>query len=362
MTNREGLESTWQEVAGRYRPQHLRNLRSSILRILHKPDLSQRFGSVRAPRVSPGPHCDVCSNLCSSSLCTAVCGLCEAAVHRSCYRGVLVLKEMWDEWLCDRCFICGLNGIDPKEVTCALCLRSDGALKYTSPIGWVHPTCVLLSPQVEFTDQVFTSIREKAGSGPIHRCCFCGKDNVWTIPCSQPLCELHFHVKCLQRASKYISTQQEHLRCIKHNTNLYPSPRCGTPGTPRKQEMKTTFIDLGDELEVYIEPRQSMPPSKRRRCTVHSVLEAVPKPRRAGDVQRQFYTDLQKETNITEAGTCGELLSKLKAFLRANQQKTDFNYYDISHMPRLAQMIGSEGKVEHSSLETIVLAHSFALG
>ena len=77
---------------------------------------------------------------------------------------------------------------------------------------------------------------------------------------------------------------------------------------------------------------------------------------------RQFYSDLQRETNIREVGTCEELLGRLKVFLRANQLKIDFNYYDISHLPTLAQIIGTEGKVEHSSLEAIVLAHSFASG
>jgi len=355
------MESTCEQVAGRYRPQHLRNLRSAILRILHKPGLPSRFGSVRAPRAAPGPRCDVCSTLCQSSLCTAVCGLCEAAVHRSCYRGVLLLKEMWDDWLCDRCFLCGLTELDPGKVVCSLCLRSDGALKYVSPLGWLHPTCVLLSPQVEFADSTFTSIKTKTGAGPSYTCCFCGQSNSWTLPCSEPLCPLHFHAKCLQRAAKQIGPHPALLRCSQHCTCLHPTPRCSSPDSTRKSEVKTTFIDQGDQLEVCIESCQPLVSRKRRRCAPLTISTAVPRPRKETGV-RQFYSDLQRETNIREVGTCEELLSRLKVFLRANQLKIDFNYYDISHLPTLAQIIGTEGKVEHSSLEAIVLAHSFASG
>ena len=36
--------------------------------------------------------------------------------------------------------------------------------------------------------------------------------------------------------------------------------------------------------------------------------------------------------------------------------------YDLGHLPELAQMIGRDGKVEHSSLEAIVLANSYVVG
>lgn len=363
MTNTQGLEliSTAHQVAGRYRAQHIRSLRLAVLSILSKTRIVQVFGSVRLPRTSSGHHCDVCGDLWTGGLGTAMCGLCEARVHRNCYRGVLLLKEIWDEWLCDRCFVCALREADPKQLVCVLCLRNDGALKFTDTLGWIHPTCVLLSPRVQFSDDLFTHTENKAESGPLQNCCYCGRSSNWTVPCTYAQCEGYFHVKCLQRASKPICMQSKFLRCVKHNAHKLPTPRTSAQH-PRKPEAKVTFIDLGDELEILTEPPLPSVPLKRRRITAQTPPESEQPPRKTSLTKRQFYTKFQQETQITEPGTLLELREKLKTFLRANQQGSDFNYYDISHLPRLAGMIGKEGKVEHNTLEAIVLAHSYVVG
>jgi hypothetical protein len=77
--------------------------------------------------------------------------------------------------------------------------------------------------------------------------------------------------------------------------------------------------------------------------------------------QRVLSEELSKVTGINKSGTRKELEDKLKVFLRQHKKRDDYNFYDVSHIPELAELLGNGGKVEHRLLPSVVLQHSFII-
>ncbi|XP_047336690.1 protein Jade-1 isoform X2 [Impatiens glandulifera] len=125
------------------------------------------------------------------------CDGCNLMVHTTCYGSPLINGIPDGDWFCAQC--CNKQ---MSPVSCCLCPIKGGAMKPTTVDGkWAHLVCSLFVPEVFFTDPVG---REGIDCSKVPkrrwekncRCYLCGSSSGCAIECSEPRCELAFHVTC----------------------------------------------------------------------------------------------------------------------------------------------------------------------
>uniref|UniRef100_A0A0A9E8L6 PHD-type domain-containing protein n=1 Tax=Arundo donax TaxID=35708 RepID=A0A0A9E8L6_ARUDO len=126
------------------------------------------------------------------------CDGCDLMVHASCYGNPLALAIPDGDWFCS---LCSAKKSKPAAArpSCCLCPASGGAMKRTTDGRWAHISCALLVPEVFFRDP---DGRDGVDCSrvPTHRftkeCYICESSSGCALECSQPKCNLGFHVSC----------------------------------------------------------------------------------------------------------------------------------------------------------------------
>lgn len=76
------------------------------------------------------------------------CSICMLCVHKICY-GAENVPTNRSDWICDRCTTPNRN-----TITCELCPCRGGAIKEFHKTIWVHVTCALSIPEIDFLDLI----------------------------------------------------------------------------------------------------------------------------------------------------------------------------------------------------------------
>ncbi|CAO2161342.1 unnamed protein product [Urochloa humidicola] len=125
------------------------------------------------------------------------CDGCDLMVHASCYGNPLAQAIPDGDWFCS---LCSAKKSKPAaHPSCCLCPARGGAMKRTTEGQWAHISCALLVPEVFFRDP---DGRDGVDCSrvPAHRfakdCYICESSNGCALECSQPKCDLGFHVSC----------------------------------------------------------------------------------------------------------------------------------------------------------------------
>ncbi|CAL4952017.1 unnamed protein product [Urochloa decumbens] len=125
------------------------------------------------------------------------CDGCDLMVHASCYGNPLAQAIPDGDWFCS---LCSAKKSKPAaRPSCCLCPAMGGAMKRTTEGQWAHISCALLVPEVFFRDP---DGRDGVDCSrvPAHRfakdCYICESNNGCALECSQPKCDLGFHVSC----------------------------------------------------------------------------------------------------------------------------------------------------------------------
>uniref|UniRef100_A0A6V7QQV4 PHD-type domain-containing protein n=1 Tax=Ananas comosus var. bracteatus TaxID=296719 RepID=A0A6V7QQV4_ANACO len=129
------------------------------------------------------------------------CDGCDLMVHALCYGNPLARSIPEGDWFCLRCDETKTKTKNAMESTtnCCLCSAEGGAVKPTVDGEWAHITCSLLVPEVFFHDP---EGRDRIDCSRVperrwrKRCYVCGSGRGCAIECSEPKCELGFHVSC----------------------------------------------------------------------------------------------------------------------------------------------------------------------
>lgn len=131
------------------------------------------------------------------------CDGCDLMVHALCYGNPLARSIPEGDWFCLRCDETRTktktkNAME-STTNCCLCSAEGGAVKPTVDGEWAHITCSLLVPEVFFHDP---EGRDRIDCSRVperrwrKRCYVCGSGRGCAIECSEPKCELGFHVSC----------------------------------------------------------------------------------------------------------------------------------------------------------------------
>lgn len=309
-------------------------------------------------------YCDVCAEKRDMGS-LVLCSLCRNVAHRECYRGVLMAKASWAEWLCDQCLLCGLAEVSAGVIPCAICGMKPGLLKWIRRLGWAHPGCVLYSGSLDFSSEEHDSVLSLGKLHSRNRCLYCGNTSQWAVQCSFKGCELAFHTRCAQiHGIRPLWQESDLLRLCR----LHREEVAGVDAERRAVRKQFRFcrkqLDLPAvaKVEKVEKPRIAKihrQPIKRSR-TVQFTHAPVPISPIKKEEKRCLSSQLSSITGILQPGTAKELEAQLKAFFRLHKQREDYNFYDVSHMPELVQVLGC-GKVEHGLVSSLVLQHSVVL-
>ncbi|XP_072998919.1 uncharacterized protein [Typha latifolia] len=127
------------------------------------------------------------------------CDGCDLMVHASCYGNPLAKSIPEGDWFCLLCERRRNKKRTKGNANCCLCPLEGGAVKPTVDGKWAHVMCSLLVPEVFFRDpegrdgidcsHIPTKRWEKD-------CYICESKKGCVIECSEPKCELGFHVSC----------------------------------------------------------------------------------------------------------------------------------------------------------------------
>lgn len=132
------------------------------------------------------------------------CDGCDLMVHASCYGNPLVKSVPEGDWFCSQCLASSSSSKTEKKISespfsCCLCPLKGGAMKPTNDGRWAHIVCGLFVPEVFFEDP---DGREGIDCSKIlkrrwkSRCYICKTSSGCAIDCSEPKCNLAFHVTC----------------------------------------------------------------------------------------------------------------------------------------------------------------------
>ena len=143
-------------------------------------------------------------NLCECCVCFATdpniltpivyCDKCNVGIHQSCY-GIKHIPEK--EYLCDLC------KVKEKNVKCALCFQSNGAMKkIDSKVGWAHVCCILISNCVRFSDYSSMDKIEMRSPIPFYSFCYLCKNKGEIISCLG--CGKKYHFLCAYFEGYYL--------------------------------------------------------------------------------------------------------------------------------------------------------------
>eukprot|EP01129_Flabellula_baltica_P012852 TRINITY_DN5871_c0_g1_i1.p1 TRINITY_DN5871_c0_g1~~TRINITY_DN5871_c0_g1_i1.p1 ORF type:complete len:416 (-),score=75.55 TRINITY_DN5871_c0_g1_i1:293-1540(-) len=145
--------------------------------------------------------CCVCMNGSKNGDFILTCGICGLLTHNHCYS----VEGKEDPWYCDRCkYLISENNNDVenvvpqkiKKIKCAICFKSEGALKQTKCNRWVHVLCANWIPEIFYDKEDgridLSKLQKKRN---LWECCICngiGK----CIQCSKPGCYTYYHPSC----------------------------------------------------------------------------------------------------------------------------------------------------------------------
>ncbi|KAH6764173.1 RING/FYVE/PHD zinc finger superfamily protein [Perilla frutescens var. hirtella] len=130
-----------------------------------------------------------------------LCDGCDLMVHATCYGHPFTKGIPEGDWFCAQCLDSKSekNPAPKSQPTCCLCPVSGGALKPTTDGRWAHLVCAIYVPEVFFVDSVGREgincdrvLKKRWGK----KCYVCASKNGCVIDCSEPKCELGFHVSC----------------------------------------------------------------------------------------------------------------------------------------------------------------------
>ncbi|KAL6627303.1 hypothetical protein ACP70R_031029 [Stipagrostis hirtigluma subsp. patula] len=125
------------------------------------------------------------------------CDGCDLMVHATCYGNPLAQAIPDGDWFCS---LCSAKKSKPAaRPSCCLCPATGGAMKRTTDGRWAHIACALLVPEVFFRDPDGRDGID-CSRVPAHRftkeCYICESSSGCALECSQPKCNLGFHVSC----------------------------------------------------------------------------------------------------------------------------------------------------------------------
>ncbi|KAI3949836.1 hypothetical protein MKW92_024493 [Papaver armeniacum] len=148
-----------------------------------------------------GIVCDVCKSTDGDpSDPIVLCDGCDLMVHSTCYGNPLIEGIPEGDWFCCTCQASIDNEKKEKSnLDCCLCPIKGGALKPTTDNRWAHITCALLVPEVFFRDpegRQDIDCSRVPGKRFKEVCYVCKSKNGCVIQCSEPNCDLAFHVTC----------------------------------------------------------------------------------------------------------------------------------------------------------------------
>ncbi|KAM3328692.1 hypothetical protein ACQJBY_026058 [Aegilops geniculata] len=132
------------------------------------------------------------------------CDGCDLMVHATCYGNPLAQAIPDGDWFCSLCSgkpaagAAGKKG-KPARPPCRLCPARGGAMKRTTDGAWAHIACALLVPEVFFRDpdgREGIDCSLVPGRRFTRRCYVCETSRGCALECSQPKCDLGFHVSC----------------------------------------------------------------------------------------------------------------------------------------------------------------------
>nr|XP_020153418.2 protein Jade-1 [Aegilops tauschii subsp. strangulata] len=132
------------------------------------------------------------------------CDGCDLMVHATCYGNPLAQSIPDGDWFCSLCSgkppaaAVGKKG-KPARPPCRLCPARGGAMKRTTDGAWAHIACALLVPEVFFRDpdgREGIDCSLVPGRRFTRRCYVCESSRGCALECSQPKCDLGFHVSC----------------------------------------------------------------------------------------------------------------------------------------------------------------------
>ncbi|XP_037404530.1 titin-like [Triticum dicoccoides] len=128
------------------------------------------------------------------------CDGCDLMVHATCYGNPLAQSIPDGDWFCSLCSAgaAGKKG-KPARPPCRLCPARGGAMKRTTDGAWAHIACALLVPEVFFRDPDGREAIDCSlvpGRRFTRRCYICESSRGCALECSQPRCDLGFHVSC----------------------------------------------------------------------------------------------------------------------------------------------------------------------
>ncbi|KAM3347459.1 hypothetical protein ACQJBY_021420 [Aegilops geniculata] len=132
------------------------------------------------------------------------CDGCDLMVHATCYGNPLAQSIPDGDWFCSLCSgkpaaAAGKKGGKPARPPCRLCPARGGAMKRTTDGAWAHIACALLVPEVFFRDPDGREAIDCSlvpGRRFTRRCYVCESSRGCALECSQPKCDLGFHVSC----------------------------------------------------------------------------------------------------------------------------------------------------------------------
>ncbi|KAE8782917.1 lysine-specific demethylase 4B [Hordeum vulgare] len=132
------------------------------------------------------------------------CDGCDLMVHATCYGNPLAQSIPDGDWFCSLCSgkpadAAAKKGGKPARPPCRLCPARGGAMKRTTDGAWAHIACALLVPEVFFQDPDGREAIDCSlvpGRRFISRCYICESSRGCALECSQPKCDLGFHVSC----------------------------------------------------------------------------------------------------------------------------------------------------------------------
>lgn len=156
--------------------------------------------------VDDGEICDICHYGYSEPGDMLVyCEKCNIPVHQSCY-GIDTVPE--GEWMCSVC----KNNLCPTHVTCAICLKSGGAMHQTADHQWVHLICVFYTPELSLNlsgPEVLVEGLSLISKERAALCCsICKVSGGGCIQCSSRTCTTAYHPYCALK-SGFILTSKE---------------------------------------------------------------------------------------------------------------------------------------------------------
>lgn len=202
------------------------------------------------------------------------CISCKLFVHLSCYG--LELSTNLTNFQCESCHVTrtstsGQNSYKPK---CQLCYQKAGMLRKVPSTSntWVHPLCVLYTPELTLNVNNFMKPNEISGLDPDRNsliCMICHKKGGSNIQCSHEDCYLSYHPYC-----GFSSKKQMIIRCIEEGN----AKDEGEEDDDEKDEKEDVLEDCKFYYEVYCDKHKKQIPN--RETIISSTLPLSEKSKR----------------------------------------------------------------------------------